>query len=454
MIPAFSPLTGLSSMVKTLFSAGEQGVWYDPSDFSTMFQDAAGTVPVTAVGQPVGLILDKSKGAIRNNGNAEYNILRYTEDLSNSYWATTYVSKSVAVAPDGTNTAIKITPNTSNLQHHILPAPGVPVGQWKYSFYAKADGYRYLGVWGINQLSYLDLIDGVVAQKSVDHSTVNITKLNNGWNYIDIRFTPYNPNSYRVYPIETVGTPSFAGNGTSGILLWHPDLRLAAYADVEPVYQRKGAGSWLSEIPGNHAFQATTASRPTLQIDTAGNYFLSFDGVDDSLVTGNINFSATDKMTVFAAVRKLADGFQVIAELSDPTTSSGSSSLLFVSASVFSGKSYASIIRSGSNEAFVAIGPYAAPIQSVVSVRIDRTKTTAIEEILYRHNAQNKSLTVGTNANPSGDFGSFPLSIGRRGQSGPFNGRLYGLIVRGAATDDLHLTHAEKYLAYKSGVSL
>ena len=46
----------------SLFSAGEQGAWYDPSDFSTMFQDSAGTTPVTAVEQPVGLILDKSKG--------------------------------------------------------------------------------------------------------------------------------------------------------------------------------------------------------------------------------------------------------------------------------------------------------------------------------------------------------------------------------------------------------
>ena len=48
----------------SLFAASEQGVWYDPSDFSTMFQDSAGTVPVTAVGQVVGLILDKSG---RNN---------------------------------------------------------------------------------------------------------------------------------------------------------------------------------------------------------------------------------------------------------------------------------------------------------------------------------------------------------------------------------------------------
>lgn len=44
----------------TLFANNERGVWYDPSDLSTLFQDDAGTTPVTAVGQPVGRMLDKS----------------------------------------------------------------------------------------------------------------------------------------------------------------------------------------------------------------------------------------------------------------------------------------------------------------------------------------------------------------------------------------------------------
>lgn len=35
-------------------------VWYDPSDIDTLYQDAAGTTPVTASGQPVGRIEDKS----------------------------------------------------------------------------------------------------------------------------------------------------------------------------------------------------------------------------------------------------------------------------------------------------------------------------------------------------------------------------------------------------------
>lgn len=44
----------------SLFGASDQGYWYDNQDLSTMFQDTAGTVPVTAVEQPVGLQLDKS----------------------------------------------------------------------------------------------------------------------------------------------------------------------------------------------------------------------------------------------------------------------------------------------------------------------------------------------------------------------------------------------------------
>lgn len=50
--------------IQKLFANGEQGFFYDPNDLSTMYQDAVGTVPVTGVGQPVGLMLDKSKGLV------------------------------------------------------------------------------------------------------------------------------------------------------------------------------------------------------------------------------------------------------------------------------------------------------------------------------------------------------------------------------------------------------
>jgi len=48
-----------------LFGPTDTGWLYDLPDMSTLFQDAAGTIPVTAVNQPVGLCLDKSKGLVR-----------------------------------------------------------------------------------------------------------------------------------------------------------------------------------------------------------------------------------------------------------------------------------------------------------------------------------------------------------------------------------------------------
>ena len=62
--------TGFTSKVNpddailALFAGGKQGAWYDPSDKSTLFQDVAGTVPVTKDGDPVALMRDKS-----GNGN-------------------------------------------------------------------------------------------------------------------------------------------------------------------------------------------------------------------------------------------------------------------------------------------------------------------------------------------------------------------------------------------------
>lgn len=51
---------GGDTAISSLFAGGEQGVWFDPSDITTMFQDTAGTVPVTAAGQSVARINDKS----------------------------------------------------------------------------------------------------------------------------------------------------------------------------------------------------------------------------------------------------------------------------------------------------------------------------------------------------------------------------------------------------------
>lgn len=89
----FSPLT--------LFAASEPGVWLDPSDLSTLFQDDAGTTPVTAAGQSVGMVRDKSGrgnhatqataasrpiyGVVPATGRR--NLLTYSEQIDNAAWS-------------------------------------------------------------------------------------------------------------------------------------------------------------------------------------------------------------------------------------------------------------------------------------------------------------------------------------------------------------------------------
>jgi len=64
----WTDLSLLQALITSLFGAGEQGAFYIPrpivNGVQSLFQDAAGTVPVTADGDPVGLMLDQS-----GNGN-------------------------------------------------------------------------------------------------------------------------------------------------------------------------------------------------------------------------------------------------------------------------------------------------------------------------------------------------------------------------------------------------
>jgi hypothetical protein len=58
------PYDPLGTLIRALFGAGEQGAFYIPrpvvNGTQALFQDAAGTVPVTADGDPVGSMADQS----------------------------------------------------------------------------------------------------------------------------------------------------------------------------------------------------------------------------------------------------------------------------------------------------------------------------------------------------------------------------------------------------------
>lgn len=247
----------IAQKVAALFSAGEKGVWYDPSDFSTMFQDAAGSTPVTAVGQPVGRILDKS-------------------------------------------------------------------GR------------------------------------------------------------------------------------------------------------------------GNHATQSTSTKRPVLQQDANGKYYLLFDGIDDALQTASVNFTGTDKMTVFAGLSKFnQNNTSALAELSQNINFNNGA--FFIGAPT-STNSY-QFNSKGTSEALAPVpaSKYPSPSKNVITCLGDISG----DSLSMRVNGIQEAISTADQG--TGNYGNYPLYIGSRGgTTSPFNGRLYSLIIRGAQSTATQISNAETYVNSKT----
>ena len=201
----------------------------------------------------------------------------------------------------------------------------------------------------------------------------------------------------------------------------------------------------------NHAFQTNSASRPILRKNaTTGANYLEFDGSDDFFVTNSIDFTSTDKISLFAGVTKLADIAQIIAELSTGTINA--SSFYLASGNDGGGNGYTSLSRG-------TVGPgtgqsarnftYPAPDVAVLSVKHD------ISSSLSSMRRNGVVGINGTGAKGTGNFGNYPLYIGRRGGTSlPFNGHIYGLIGVGRLTTDAETTALEKFIAKNTGATL
>ena len=200
----------------------------------------------------------------------------------------------------------------------------------------------------------------------------------------------------------------------------------------------------------NHAYQTNAASRPLLQRNaTTGAYYLAFDGTDDFLVTNSINFTATDKISVFAGVRKLSDAtFRVITEFSGSTdTNNGTFFLVAPRNNTLGNFGFRS--KGTSNGDVTSPSSYISPHSAVLNGVGNISQDSSILRI--------NGLQVGTGITDqgTGNYGNYPLYIGRRGGTSlPFNGHLYSLIGVARLSTDAETTNLEKAIAKNVGVAL
>lgn len=251
----------------------------------------------------------------------------------------------------------------------------------------------------------------------------------------------------------------FAG-GEEGV--WYdPSDLTTLFQDVAgttPVTTPGQTVALMLDKSGNdyHATQSTAAARPTYQVDAGGRGYLSFDGVDDGMVTPTIT-PETSTSQIFAGVRKLSSSlFQCIVEHGTNVGSVPRTMALWVNWG--SAGRYAHLQRGSSGARAYFSSPFAAPTTNITSSLFDLDGTTISENIIPRVDGAlradgiiSNDATIGT-----GVFAPHPLYIGARtGSSFFFTGHIYSLITRfGPNLDAPVIGKTETYVAKKTGVDL
>jgi hypothetical protein len=440
----------------SLFSAGEQGAWYDPSDLTTLFQDSAGGTPVTAVEQPVGRMLDKSgrgnhatqsTSTSRPVLRARYNLLTYSEQFDNAAWtknAVTAANTTATTDPLGGTTADIITETATTNYHSAYQTATITAGATvTFSCYLKKAAWQYAQ---INAQSgsistrwfqcVIDLDTGTITQQSAGSTGTLIsasrTDAGNGWWRVVLTGSiPTDTTIYAMVGTVSGGTPTLGNYGL--------ESRLGSTANT--IY------AWGAQLITTNSLTSNTYQRivTATVYDSSGFLpYLAFDGTDDSLLTNSVDFTATDKMTVWAGLRKLSDAAQgVVSELSATIASNNGSFLLTAPNSAAANYNWSS---KGTTQVDNTVTTYTAPITNVVTGIADIAGASNIIRI--------NGVQVGSVATTqgTGNYGNYPLYIGRRNNATlPLNGNLYSLIIRGAQSSAAQISSTETWVNGKTG---
>ena len=365
----------------SLFANNEVGGWYDPSDLSTLFQDVAGTTPVTASGQTVGLHLDKSKGGLSGLGPE--------------------LRASGVVGLVGTATAATYNTSTGEGVVHRVDLPN-------------------------QSFVEVPVIAGTFYRIEISQTTGSI----------GMQVRDGAANTTILLNITAGATVSAFVNPTSSKLVITGSGANAGFTLTS-----------LKPLPGNHRYQASAGSRPQYVEDGALRYLL-YDGVDDFLETNAVDFTGTDKMTVWWGGRKLSDAEAGSAIELSPRSDTNDGTFEFRAPRSSGAGNYRFLARGVTTAQEAIAASFSAPVSNVVTGIID----FAAPLIAIRANGlgiSSNALSMG-----GGNFGNHKLFFGRRGGTViPFNGREHQVIIRGAETDLATIEKTELFVRGKVGIT-
>ena len=232
-------------------------------------------------------------------------------------------------------------------------------------------------------------------------------------------------------------------NASTAQLISYPYLQVTVGVAVDVTFKIKG---WQFErAAARTAYQFNYANTNIAQPPFAQVGALLFDGVDDFMQTPSIDFSATDKMTVFAGVRKLSDAaIRIVTELT--ANLNVNNGAFYVTAPQNAGTGNTGFSSKGTVEAVASFSSFLSPATAVL---------TGIGDISGDISTQRRNgvqVAQATTDQGTGNYANAPIYIGRRGGASlPFNGYLHSLIVRGAATSATDITATETWVNSKTG---
>ena len=383
---------------------------------------------------------------------ARVNLLTYSEEFDNGAWLKVggAVSANSTPAPDGTTTADTFTATAAYNRHCVintgasalLPA-NTPV---VFSAYIKKGNYNFVSLLVTNTTTtwFRATFDFSGASPVLSQSangaggtyiSASVEAAANGFWRLVVRgsttdttlFGEICLNSSATPPSQSYGEEIWTAAGTETVIIWGADLRPANIGAAVPAYQR---------IADANTY------------DTAGfPLYLRFDGIDDGMYTpANLNLSATDKVGVFAGVRKNATVTQFPVEFSSSDSNNGA----FGVGADSGGFEYFFNSRGTTlRQVLIDNAAYNAPVSNVVTLSAD----IAAPSLIARINAT--QVGSNTSSQGTGNFGTYPLYIGSRNNSSLyFNGHLHGLIVVGSAVSAGNISATESWMAGKTGLVL
>jgi hypothetical protein len=165
-----------------------------------------------------------------------YNLAQYSQDLSNAAWTKVQgtITANSTTAPDGTTTADKIVPNTTNAYHTVEQIISINSNtNYTFSVYLKAGGYNYIllntgnGTTAGNAGPIINLSNGTIAATfgSTDYNA-QIESVGNGWYQVTFTFltNTYGSVNVDLNTLPTTSVAPYSGDGTSGVFVWGAQL--------------------------------------------------------------------------------------------------------------------------------------------------------------------------------------------------------------------------------------